>query len=127
MKQMLSKCILLDFPTDFLPQKPYLCTEISKCAEIANRRTSAKNHPLTVRTLPAPPFKGGNFSLPLRGSQRGALSASPTAPSPYTTPSSAPAPTPSHEHKPSPRESATSRPSTASAPSHLFHLFHLLH
>ena len=59
MKQMLSKCILLDFPTDFLPQKPYLCTEISKCAEIANRRTSAKNHPLTVRTLPAPPLKGG--------------------------------------------------------------------
>ena len=62
MWQMLSKCILLDFPTDFLPQKPYLCTEISKRAEIANRRTSAANHPLTVRTLPAPPLKGGNFS-----------------------------------------------------------------
>ena len=45
---------------------------ISKRAEIANRRTSAANHPLTVRTLPAPPLRGEYGSLPLRGGgQRG--------------------------------------------------------
>ena len=50
------------FSNRLSPAKAVPLHRISKRAETANRRPSAANHPLTVRTLPAPPLKGGNFS-----------------------------------------------------------------
>ena len=38
MKQMLSKCILSHFATDFSAQKPYFCTENSKTTAPARVR-----------------------------------------------------------------------------------------
>ena len=51
------KCILLDFPTDFLAQKPYLCTEFQSALKQRKQRKT------TQETMSLPIFRQRNQSI----------------------------------------------------------------
>ena len=54
------KCILLDFPTAFSAQKPYLCTEFQSALKLRKQRKQRKT---TQETMSLPIFRQRNQSI----------------------------------------------------------------
>ena len=69
MKQMLSKCILLDFPTDFPTKKPYLCPEFQSALKLRKLLKQRKLRKLRKQrkriqtTMSLPIFRQRNQSI----------------------------------------------------------------